>query len=390
MKMTKKILCILLVCIMVSFSLSAAAFAEESTSLRFDEDGQFKIMIFSDSQDNEDLEETTTQLMKEALAKYKPDLVVYLGDNTVSASYETHYMAIEAILAPTIEANVPFALVFGNHDQEGVGGDKEALLEMYQEIGGELCLTTDAAPEIYGCGNSNLPILSSEGSEVAFNLWFIDSGSSNPDTEVGGYDYVREDQIAWYEETAAELKAANNDETVPSILFQHIIIPEIYDAIYPISFPINIDGYCYMGSTYFPVPSFSKHTGIILEPCSPSYISAGQFASWLETGDIIASFHGHDHRNDFTATWQGVDIVNVPTVGGSAYNDDISRGVGLITLDESDLTTYSYETVYMFDLALEEGSQIPEVDGGRSTAYYRLVKIFRSFLDGIHKLLSFG
>lgn len=392
METVRKILAVILSCFAVLTSLSVVSFAKGETKLQFNSDGKFTIMIFADNQDNEEIEETTTQIMTEALAKYEPDLVVFLGDNTVSASAETHYIAIEALLAPTIEANVPFALVFGNHDQENVGGDKELLLNMYQEIGGELCLTTDAAPEIYGCGNSNLTILSSDGKNTAFNLWFFDTGSALvlEDGSRDGYDYVRDDQVEWYEKTETALKAANGGKSVPSMVFQHIIVPDVYNAIYSVELPFETDGYTYEGITYLPVPSFSKYNGIIMEPCSPSYYHSNQFDAWVEHGDVIAMFCGHDHINDFQTEYQGIGINNVSTVGGSAYHDNISRGVGLVTLDESDLSTYEYEMVYMFDLALEEGSQISEVEGGRSKFYYRVVKYFRKFINGVHWLITLG
>ncbi|MBQ8210620.1 MAG: metallophosphoesterase [Clostridia bacterium] len=388
MKTAKKILCVLLVCIMTAFG-SVMAFADDA-ALKFDENGQFEIMIFADSQDDEALEATTTQLMKEALAKYEPDLVVYLGDNTVADGYDNQYTAIQAILAPVVEADVPFALVFGNHDQEQ-GVDKEVLLAMYQQIGGGLCLTYDT-PDLYGCGNSFLPIVSSDGTGIAFNLWFFDSGSSLRDEETGewlGYDYVREDQIEWYETTAAGLALANGGENVPSIVFQHIIVPEVYEAMYP-SLPFGIKDFTYKDVAYLPVPSFSAHSGFVFEPPCPSYFSAGQFDSWVETGDVIASFYGHDHTNSFTTTYKGIDITTVPTVGCNSYSNDITRGVGLITLDESDLSTYSYEVVRMCDLALEEGSLLSSVDGGSSTFYCMFMNLVTKMLDAIHNLFNGG
>lgn len=389
METAKKILSVLLVCVMAAFGCSFMAFADD-TALQFDENGQFKIMLFADSQDDESLEATTIQLMKESIAKYEPDLVVYLGDNTVAAGYDNQYAAIQAILAPVIEANVPFAFVFGNHDQEQ-GVEKEDLLAMYQEIGGDLCLTTDAVPEIYGCGNSNLTILSSDGTEVAFNLWFFDSGSSLRDEsgEWDGYDYVREDQIAWYEATAAELADANGGKAVPSMAFQHIIVPEVYEAMYP-SLPFGIKDFTYKNVAYLPVPSFSAHTGFIFEPPCPSYYSAGQFDSWVETGDIIGSFYGHDHVNSFTVNYKGIDITTVPSVGCNSYSNEITRGVGLITLDEKDLSTYSYEVATMFDMALEDGSELTNVDGSKSAFHYMFMKLVAKMLDAIHNIFIGG
>lgn len=380
--MIKKIITVLLACLMVMTAVPVFASAQADAGLRFDDNGEFQILIFADSQDDEELEASTAQLMKEGIAKYQPDLVVFLGDNTVASGYDNQYKAIENILAPCIEANVPFALVFGNHDQENKV-EKEDLLAIYQEVGGDLCLTWDAA-DLYGCGNSNLVIMSSDNAAPAFNLWFIDSGSSLRDgDEWLGYDYVREDQIAWYENTAAELKAANGGETVPSILFQHIIVPEVYEALYP-EMALPIKDFTYKGTAYLPVPSFSKHTGVIFEPSCPSYYSAGQFDSLVATGDVLATIHGHDHINDFTVNYQGIDIVTVPSVGCNSYSNDLTRGVGLITLNEDDLTTYSYETVYMFDMALEEGSELTKVDGGMSKFTATFMRFFRGVLDKIH------
>ncbi len=382
--MKKRILSVVLVCAMLVSALSVFASANNDTVLQFGEDGKFQIMLFADVQDEYPLEETTIQLMCESLDKYQPDLAVFLGDNTVAEGHEAQYNTIKEMVKPLNDRNVPYAIVFGNHDQEQ-GVTKEELLEYYQEFG---CLTYDADPDLYGCGNSNLTILSSDGAKVAFNLWFIDSNSSNPDREVGGYDYVHEDQIEWYKNTAAELKEANGGEVVPSLLFQHIIFPEVYEVLYP-KLPITIGkDFTINGTTYIPLPGLDTHSGVVFEPCCPPYNSVGQFDAIVETGDVLASFHGHDHTNDFVATCEGVDIVSVPTVGCNSYSTDLTRGVGLITLDESDLTTYEYETVYLYDMAMEDGSLIPDVDGGESTAYYFIVKYFREFLDILHE--TFG
>ena len=78
--------------------------------------------------------------------------------------------------------------------------------------------------------------------------------------------------------------------------------------------------------------------------------------------------------------------MNIPTVGGQAYSDAISRGVGLITLDENDLTDFEYKTMYMFDMALEEDSEILSCEDARSESYYKFVRFFRKCLNGIHNI----
>ncbi|MBQ3087775.1 MAG: metallophosphoesterase [Clostridia bacterium] len=383
MKKTKRCLSLLLVCLLLSALLPVYASAETDTVLQFDENGQFRIMIFADIQDNRDIEESTLQLMRETLDKYPADLVIFLGDNSVDRELEGYAASVEAFTQICNERNIPHAFVFGNHDTE-MDATPEELLAIYREFGS---LTYDADPDIYGCGNCNLPILSSDGNKTAFNLWLFDSGSAHPDKSIGGYDCVRADQINWYKTTADKLKEENNGETVPSMLFQHIIMPEVYETLYPkLPFTAGKD-YTIKGKTYFPVPFFNRHSGIILEPCSPPFVTEGQFDALLETGDVIATFHGHDHVNDFKTDCYGIDVVNVPTVGCSAYSDAISRGSGLITLYEDDPAAYGYEMIYHFDMALEENSLLPQIEGRDSTFYYKAVKFFRQkILDGFHNL----
>ncbi len=358
---------------------ASAAESENKTELRFREDGTFKIMLFADPQDDEDLEETTVAIMNEALDKYEPDFVIFLGDNTVADGYENQKAAIEAITAPLLARDIPYGLVFGNHDEEH-NVSKEELLKIYQSLG--TCLTYDAVPELTGCGNCNIPILSSDGESIAFNLWLIDSGMYNDDPEVGGYDYVHEDQLEWYKETAAALAERNGGKVVPAMDFQHIVIPEIFDELF-VELPFSLGRLSENrnGKSYSLMPVISRLNGYWLEvPCPPN-VYDGQLEAWLEVGDVIAEFHGHDHNNSYNVNIEGVDVINVPSCGCNSYSKDVSRGCGLITLYEDDPAAYDYTLVNMYDLALAEGSAIPTAEGGRSRAYYALVKAFDTFVQ---------
>ena len=387
MKRSLRILAVLLAALLLvpmapAFAADTADTADDT--LRFRADGTFKIMLFADPQDDENLEQTTTAIMEEALDKYEPDLVVFLGDNTVADGYENQKKAIEAVTKPIVDRGIPYSLVFGNHDEEH-NVSKEELLAIYQGLGN--CLTYDAAPEISGCGTCNLPIYSADGERVAFNLWMIDSGMYNTDPGVGGYDYVHEDTINWYRETAAALAAENGGKPVPAMDFQHIVIPEIFDELY-VELPFSLGELTENrnGKHYSKLPVFTRLNGYWLEvPCPPN-VYDGQLDAWVEMGDVIAEFHGHDHNNSYQVNIQGVDVINVPSCGCNSYSKDITRGCGLITLHEDDPANYDYELVRMFDLALEKDSNIPTVEGGKSKAHYALMKVLDTIVQAMFKV----
>ena len=83
------------------------------------------------------------------------------------------------------ERGLQFAVVFGNHDDEG-GVSKETQMEYYQSYPG--CLAS--AGNVTGVGNYNLLVYGSDGKTPVVNLWFFDSGSYAPEGQ-GKYDWVR-------------------------------------------------------------------------------------------------------------------------------------------------------------------------------------------------------
>ncbi|NLB36402.1 MAG: hypothetical protein GX824_03750 [Clostridiales bacterium] len=88
-------------------------------------------------------------------------------------------------------------------------------------------------------------------------------------------------------------------------------------------------------------------------PC-PSNTNSGQFDTIKNQGDVVAMFFGHDHVNTFEVNYQGIDLVATPGVGFASYGDEL-RGVRLITIHESDTSTYetqviTYQSLYGDDL----------------------------------------
>ena len=359
MKFVKKTLAALTaLCLLCGAAcVPAAAAPAAGAALRYNADGKFRILVFTDThQHNADYPEMIA-FLGEAIDYAKPDLVVFDGDNVAGSACEnaaTELAAITKILTPVVERGVPFAFVYGNHDQEYHPGGQDAraeMMAMYQSFPG--CLAYDAL----GDGRSvfNLPIHSgADASKIVSNLWFFDSGAGAPE---GGYDWVRGDQIGWYMAESEALESQTGAK-VPSLAFQHIIVPEIYELYLALPFEIPTISMTFLGTPRLLLPNLLTFDGVVLERPSPPFYSDGQFDAWVERGDVMAGIFGHDHANDFTAPLRGIDLIICPSTTFYTDGADVTRGATLFTLEESRPWSYSKQAVTYRKVAGLPGSQI--------------------------------
>jgi len=336
-RLSKTLSALLAVLLFIPVLPSASALTPaEAAYLQFQEDGKFTIMQVADIQDGPGLMLPTSRFLKKVVADIKPDLVVLTGDNifgSMSRTDELTENAIGKIMTIFKEAGVPVAVTFGNHDDEG-GTTKEKQMQMYMAY--DNCVAYDEGEDVYGVGNYNVPIYSSKNQDkVAYNLWFIDSGTY--DDVNGGYDYVRQSQIDWYVGKSNELKAANGGVPVESMMFQHIVIPEVYNTFSEV--PFGTEGAVAVGGKFYVLNPEMTLSGELGEGAYPSRTNGGLFDAVKAQGDVTAMFFGHDHVNTYEVAYEGVNLVCTPTAGMASYGDH-NRGVRVITVDENDTSTY--------------------------------------------------
>ncbi len=347
----KKILSVLLSALMIlsCFTLIAGAKEEEKT-LQFGDDGKFTILQFADIQDGYPMMMITKKLLEDSIAMVQPDLIVLTGDNISGGSTTTKVItraAINEYMSIFETAGIPTAAVFGNHDDESALADKDFQMSVYESY--DCFVGYNEGDSIPGVGTYNLPIMSSDGERIAFNIWMTDSGTYNSENDLGGYACTTKEQIEWYVEKSEELKAQNGGKPVPSINFQHIIVPNIFDALVeceegsPESVPYE--------NGFITLPDGVE--GHLHEtPCPPHY-SNGQFEAFVQQGDVLATVSGHDHKNDFVVPHKGIDIINTPGVGFSSYNDE-TVGSRVFVIDENAPEDYETYTLGYFDVYGED------------------------------------
>ena len=393
----KKFLSIVLSAVLL-FSMAFFASAESAdgtVTLSFDKNGKFTIMNICDIQDGFPLNQATVTFINEALDAAKPDIVVLGGDNIELEVHEegvhgdgvtceeancSNIKLFDQVAEPFVTRNIPFTLVFGNHDSQGDKPDREWQLKQYQRAGGDLCLAYDAVPELHGCATHNLPVLSSDGSKAAFNLWMFDCGDYvffDDGSDV--YDCVRKDQIDWYKEVSKTLEAENGGK-VPSMAFQHIIVQEIFNAAFIPTLPALSMRKFVDGSAFSFIPNMFKFSGVMYELPCPSYFNDGQWDAFAERGDVLGCVFGHDHVNSFIATYKNIDIIQSPSASFESYADNSNRGVRIITIDEKDPWNYETDVLTAAEIAVTEGSELPEASG-MSVFAFKFFKFFHDFFN---------
>lgn len=337
-------------------SAAPVSAAEQADPLQFHQDGTFKIMMISDTQDTDKADQRMLNFINASLDQEKPDLVVFTGDNIegdwIGSTVEKVRTAIDRIVQPLVQRDIPFAVIFGNHDGESRVATKQDQMAMFMAY--ENCLAVDEGDALDGVGTYNLPVLSSDGSRTAFNVYMMDSNDYDAD---GNYDGVHQNQIEWYEQTGNALRAANGGAPVPSLLFQHIPVPQIYDLLTEVPFGVmgSVRGYGRNALKWFVVNEEKAQGNVKEGPCS-SYEDRGQYASWLRQGDIAGAYFGHDHTNNMVGrTDDGITLGYNAGCGFNLYGDGLNRSMRVFVIDEDDAWNYNTSLVTYGDIMPDKG-----------------------------------
>lgn len=152
----------------------------------------------------------TLSLIASVLDKEKPDLVVFTGDQLNGQTTSWDAKSVLAKFARTVtERQIPWAAVFGNHDDE----DGEMRREQLKYMQGLPYSLVEPGPrDIHGVGNYVLKVHSADPSKThLLTLYFLDSGayeSSGFDffgfTHSVNYDWIHSDQINWFLEQSCK------------------------------------------------------------------------------------------------------------------------------------------------------------------------------------------
>ena len=288
--------------------ISVTLFA--SPDLRFNADGKFRIVQFTDVHFKYGKDESAPALRRiaEIIEAERPDLVIFTGDIIYSEPAEE---GLREVLSVVDSRNVPFAVTMGNHDHEQGRTNAElyAIARSFSH-----CVQPENEDYV-------IPVYSADGSRAAASVYCLDSHDYAQIEDVGNYAWITFDQVQWYRRKAAEIRDANGGKLLPAVAFFHIPLPEYNLAAASVAAPL-------IGTR--------RET-----PCSPA-INTGLFAAMKEAGDVMAVFVGHDHDNDYAVLWHDILLAYGRYTGGNTVYNHLENGARIIELqqDKRNLTTW--------------------------------------------------
>ncbi len=301
----KKIILILLP-IMLGINLSAGI----RPNMKFNHSGTFKIVQFTDTHlcaYNEEVlgeAEKTFDRITGMIRNEKPDLLVFTGDVVTSQPSDVMWNR----LMDTLKVyNVPFAVMFGNHDPE-VGLTRAQISKIV--LRSPLSLNKlNKADEL---ADIEIPVMSSKGKAPAAMLYCMDSHDYSKIEGIGGYAWFEREQVDWlYESCVGAAKKAGSP--LPALAFFHIPLPEF--------------GIAWNNAE-------NSRAGVRKEVECAGKVNQGMFAAMLESGSVMGVFCGHDHDNDYVVAEHGIALGYGRYSGDKTVYNNLKHGVRVIELKE--------------------------------------------------------
>lgn len=273
----------------------------------------------------------------------KPDFIVVTGDFVFSVGLFSmslnNYTPIQQFCSFMRNIGIPWTFVYGNHDTEDISTASykkiDELFKKYSYKYTNSLLYSEKRPDITGRYNQYIKILNKDLS-INQVLFLLDSNQYLGN--MTNYDYIRDDQVKWYEKTLVSL---NDGITMPSsMLFFHIPIEE-YKEAYELYKQGSDEVKYYFGEIG------EKDEAI----CTSKYES-NLFETAKKLGSTKAMFVGHDHYNNISLEYEGIRLTYGRSIDYLAMpginHRNSQRGGTLITLNSDN--SFTIDSIKLDDI----------------------------------------
>lgn len=265
-------------------ALLLLSLGSKAQKLVYNGSNTFKIAQFTDMhyEHGNPKSDTTLLSFQRVLDTEKPDLIIFTGDIVTAQPVVEGW---DAIAQYAINREIPFAVTFGNHDDEhGVTrSDLAQLVTQYPYNvnslrGNGAGYDLNNVLQIYG---------SKEGMKTKSNIYLIDSEAYSTIEGVEGYGWISSETIDWYKKQSQQFTINNNMQPIPALAFFHIQLPEAKGA--------------------FNDSKNERFGERFEEECAPKF-NSGMFLAMKQMQDVFGVFTGHDHLNNYIVNYYDIAL----------------------------------------------------------------------------------
>lgn len=284
-------------------------FCSKKIKLSFGSKEGFRILCVSDIHGGVGYDkENTDKYFRSLLSKTSPDIVLLLGDIAgpgvihIENAQQLKEM-LDCLVKPLEEAEIPWAHVFGNHD-DNYGLSNEEAQKVYESYphcvsfhNKELSESSDYIIPVYG--NNGVPAFciyafdSHRGNDAFLQKYGLEQNTVIKLKNNGGIDDGERGldfcQVNMYYELSKALETEAGKK-VPAMAVMHVPLKELAQC------SVNKEE--------------TKFCGTFGEPVSCQCFNAGFIRACAERGDVKAVCFGHDHENNVSAEYCGITLCN--------------------------------------------------------------------------------
>ncbi|KDO21027.1 hypothetical protein SPRG_13955 [Saprolegnia parasitica CBS 223.65] len=263
--------------------------------------------------------------MKQMVDDTKPDFVAFTGDQIESLWVQKSLAAIDTATAVVNARGLPWAMVFGNHDESLIPhlfSNRKVMMAYIESL--PHSYSKYGPFDIGGAGNYEVSIQDASAA-AAMRLYFVDTNRDGSVTPA---------QI----KHVKDLGASHKRDNVPALSFFHIPLPEYKD------FKPTNETQAPSAKTWHPTTATTVSMTRLWRVWF--FYRLQQWSKHYSLdGDVKATFCGHNHMNDFCFKRGSIHLCYGGGVGyGAAYNKGNHPRTGRVIEWNRNATDESIET----------------------------------------------
>ncbi len=326
-------------------------------TLKKSPDRDFLILNLTDPQlGNEEWDENhknykiLTTTIRTLIERTRPDLITVSGDLAWAGCTKAYSM-----LADFLDRfRIPWAPVWGNHDNQNGPESVDAVADMY--LTHEYCVYEKGDPAL---GNGNYVIAVEEDGKTVEGVLMMDSHDRMPYTNAEGetsnaWAKLIPEQLVWYREQVEELKKLGCSDTT---MIMHIPIYAYRDA-WAAAFREGADAAkvtveeSYGDSCWN--DGYKDSYGVRYEGIASYPADEGAFDVMLELGSTKHIVCGHDHVNNYVIDYKGVKFIYSLKTGAGCYWNPVLNGGTYLRVTKDGVTDVWHEYVDVSEIVNAE------------------------------------